>query len=88
MKKIKYPFFFPKKKTREEKVQHRIDDVFLRMISDADFTFTELELVHICNGINERLKNYLNELESENKSKSIEHGQKANEIYNAKSLLK
>lgn len=88
MKNFKYPSFFPKKKTREEKIKHRIDDVFLRMISDADFTFTELELVHIYNGIGEKLKHNLTEKASDNKSKSIEHQQKANEILNAKSFLK
>jgi hypothetical protein len=88
MKKIKYPFFLPKKKTREEKVQHRIDDVFLRMISDADFTFSELELVHICNGINEKLRLYLDETITDHKSESMNREQKANETIYAKSLLK
>ena len=77
-----------KKKTDEEKIQHRVNELFLKLICDNDFRFTELEEVQIYNKLGEKLKLYLQDKESENKSKSIEHQQKANEIFNAKNLLK
>lgn len=79
---------FFKKKTDEEKLQHRVDELFLKLICDNDFRFTELEQVQIYNQLGEKIKLYLNDKAVENKSKSIEHEQKANEIFNAKSLLK
>ncbi len=76
-----------KKKTEEEKINHRVDELFLKLICDNDFKFTELEQVQIVNKLVEKTRFYLEEKASENKSKSIEHEQKANEIINAKSLL-
>lgn len=77
-----------KKKTDEEKINHRVNELFLKLRCDNDFTFTELEEVQIYNKLGEKIKLYLSEKATENKSKSIEHEQKANEIINAKSLLK
>lgn len=80
--------FWTKKKTKEQEMQHRIDDVFMKLTSDADFSFTELEVVQILNGVREKLNIHLSDKISDNKSKSIDHEQRANEIINAKSLLK
>ncbi|AIX11907.1 hypothetical protein [Flavobacterium phage FCOV-F14] len=76
-----------RKKTEEEKINHRVDELFLKFICDNDFKFTELEQVQIVNKFVEKTRFYLEEKANENKSKSIEHEQKSNEIINAKSLL-
>ncbi|QCW21758.1 hypothetical protein [Flavobacterium phage FCOV-S2] len=76
-----------RKKTEEEKINHRVDELLLKFICDNDFKFTELEQVQIVNKFVEKTRFYLEEKANENKSKSIDHEQKANEIINAKSLL-
>ena len=77
-----------KKKTPEEKIKHRVDELFLKLVCENDFKFTYLEKVQICNQFKEKVDLYLLEEIQENKNKSIEHEQKANEIFNAKNLLK
>lgn len=79
--------FWTKKKTKEQEMQHRVDDVFMKLISDADFTFSELEVVQILNGVKERLTLHLCDKIADNKLKSIDHEQKANEIFTAKGYL-
>lgn len=81
-------FRFLRKKTDEEKIDHRVNELFLKLRCDNDFTFTELEEVQIYNKLGEKIKLYLDDKTIENKMKSIEHEQKANEIINARNLLK
>ena len=77
-----------KKKTPEEKIKYRVDELFLKLVCENDFKFTYLETVQIVNQFKEKVDLYLIEEINENKNKSIEHEQKANEIFNAKNLLK
>lgn len=69
-----------KKKTKEEEIQHRVDDLFMKLTSDADFSFTELETVQIINDVRRKLHEFLSNKKSDFHSKSVEFQQKAKEI--------
>ena len=71
-----------KKKTREEHIQKRTESVFLSLISDVEFEFTELETVQILNNIRRRLSEHLGEKQSEYMEHSVNSSQKAKELEN------
>lgn len=78
---------FPKKKTREEQMQHRVGRLFLLLNDNSDFEFTEVENVQMLNDLRRKQnKNLLNK-KSECYSKSVEYQQKAKEIQLALDIL-
>lgn len=79
--------FWPKKKTREQKIQHRVDRVFLTLIDSSDFEFTELETSQICNDVRRKWNEKLIGKKSDMHSKSVECQQKAKEIQLALDIL-
>lgn len=77
-----------KTKTREQKIQHRVDRVFLTLIDNSDFEFTELEIVQISNDVRRKLNESLQSKKSDCLSKSTELVQKAKEIENAINFIR
>ena len=79
--------FWPKKKTQEQKMQHRIDRVLLTLTDSSDFVFTELETVQILNNVRRKLNENLTSKRQECQTKSLEFQQKGKEIQNALNFL-
>lgn len=69
-----------KKKTREEHVIKRTENIFTELISEAEFEFTELETVQIVNNVRRKLSEYLKEMKTECMEQSVNQTQKAKEI--------
>lgn len=72
-----------KKKTREEQVQDKTEKVFALLVNDADFEFTDLEVVQIMNNARRRLSGHLQEKKADALEQSVSFNQKASEIENA-----
>lgn len=68
------------KKDRFEEIETRVDKVFALLVSDAEFAFTELESVQICNSVRRKLSEHLKEKRSNELEISVLHNQKAIEI--------
>jgi hypothetical protein len=76
-----------KKKTREEEVNKRTQDVFTILVSNSDYEFTELELVQISNNVRRQLSGFLKTRKAEFLDQSINANQRSIEIRNAIDLL-
>ncbi len=76
-----------KKKTREERVLQRTQSVFLELISDTEFEFSDIEIVHIINNVKRKLMGHLNQKQIEFKNKSIKYTEKSLEINLAIELI-
>lgn len=72
-----------KKKTKEQQIQFRINQVFHCLTSDNDFTFTELETVQILNAVKLRTGEYLIAKQNDCLQKYKQYDEKADEIKNA-----
>lgn len=79
--------FWPTKKTREEKIQHRVERLFLTLTDSSDFEFAELETVQIANELRRKLNESLINKKSEFCSKSVEFQQKGKEIQFALDIM-
>lgn len=77
-----------KKKTREERVLQRTQSVFMELISDCEFEFTDLENVQIMNNVKLRLTEHLNNKRSEYLTNSMNCNQVAIEIKLAIDFIK
>lgn len=76
-----------KKKTKEQQIQHRVDEVFFQLTKDTDFTFTELETVQILNSVKRKAHEYLSEKKADCLEQSAQQLQKAEEINAALELF-
>ena len=76
-----------KRKTREERVLQRTQSVFLELISDTEFEFSDIETVHIINNVKRKLMGHLNKKQIEFKNKSIKYTEKSLEINLAIELI-
>ena len=72
-----------KKKTREELINKRVENVLTELTSDIECSFTELEQVQILNEVRRRFAEKLEFEKSECLSKSTDLQVKAKEISNA-----
>lgn len=72
-----------KKKTREELINKRVENVLIELTSDIECSFTELEQVQILNEVRRRFAEKLEVQKSECLSKSTDLQVKAKEISNA-----
>ena len=71
------------KKTREELIYKRVENVLTELTSDIECSFTELEQVQILNEVRRRFAEKLEVQKSECLSKSTDLQVKAKEISNA-----
>ena len=76
-----------KRKTHEERVLQRTQSVFLELISDTEFEFSDIETVHIINNVKRKLMDHLNQKQIEFKNKSIKYTEKSLEINFAIELI-
>lgn len=76
-------FSLLKKKTREEQVLNKTEKVFAHLTNDADFEFTDLEVVQIMNNTRRRLSEHLKIKRANSLEQSVSFNQKAIEIKNA-----
>ena len=72
-----------RKKTREELINKRVENVLIELTSDIECSFTELEQVQILNEVRRRFVEKLEVQKSECLSKSTDLQVKAKEISNA-----
>lgn len=72
-----------RKKTKEQQIEFRINQVFHNLTSDSDFTFTELETVQILNNVKLKLGEHLESIHNDCLQKSKQYHEKADEIKNA-----
>ena len=72
-----------RKKTREELINKRVENVLIELTSDIECSFTELEQVQILNEVRRRFAEKLEVQKSECLSKSTDLQVKAKEISNA-----
>ena len=72
-----------RKKTREELINKRVENVLTELTSDIECSFTELEQVQILNEVRRRFAEKLEVQKSECLSKSTDLQVKAKEISNA-----
>lgn len=72
-----------RKKTRQEKVEKRIEDVFEQLTSTVECEFTELETVQIINDVRRKLNIHLNARKSYHQSVITASQQSINEIQEA-----
>ena len=72
-----------KKKTREQQVIDKTEKVFVALINDAEFEFTDLETVQVMNNVRRRLNEHLRNKKQEFMEQSVTCNQKAIEIENA-----
>lgn len=78
---------FFKKKTPEEKQERRAKELLTLLLSDTDYSFTDLETVQIINDVRRLYAQHLQNKRSENLSKSTEHSQKAKELENVMQFI-
>ena len=76
-----------RKKTKDQKIQFRIEEVFLHLTKSSDFTFTELETVQILNSVKRKAYEYLSEKKADCLDEVTKQTQKANEIKAALELF-
>ena len=72
-----------RKKTREELINKRVENVLTELTSDIECSFTELEQVQILNEVRRKFAEKLEVEKSECLSKSTDLQVKAKEISNA-----
>lgn len=76
-----------KKKTREELINKRVENVLTELTSDIECSFTELEQVQILNEVRRRFAEKLEVKRTECLSKSTDLQVQAKEISNAVEFL-
>jgi hypothetical protein len=77
-----------KTKTREQKIQKRVEDVFEQLTSTIECEFTELETVQILNEVRRKLSESLENRKQKYISNITENNQKLKELKNAVDYLK
>jgi hypothetical protein len=77
-----------KTKTREQKIEKRVDDVFEQLTSTIECEFTELETVQILNEVRRKLAESLENRKQKCISNITENNQKLKELKNAVDYLK
>lgn len=73
---------FWKRKSKDEQMQFRSNELINLLNSESDYTFTDLEKVQITNEFRRKLAESLQNKRNDNLSKSTEHQQTANELEN------
>lgn len=76
-------FKWPKKKTREQQMEKRVESVLAELLSNAEFEFTDLERVQIANNVRRGLADHLKMKQATYIELSVNNSQSANEIGNA-----
>lgn len=76
-----------KKKTKEQQIEFRVNEVFLHLTKDSDFTFTELETVQILNSVRRMAVYYLEAKQGNCMEQSVHFQQRAAEIKSALELI-
>lgn len=76
-----------KKKTPEEKQERRAKELLTLLLSDTDYSLTDLETVQVMNNFRGLYANHLQNRRSEHLSKSTEHSQKAKELENVMQFI-
>ena len=76
-----------KGKTREQKIEKRVSDVFVQLTSTIETEFTELETVQVFNMVRRKTHEYLSEKRANCLDQSILMQQKAEEIKHALDVL-
>lgn len=79
---------FFKTKTREQKIEKRVEDVFEQLTSTIECEFTELETVQILNEVRRKLAESLENRKQKCISNITENSQKIKEIKLAAEYLK
>jgi hypothetical protein len=79
--------WLPRKKTREEQVKFRTENVFAVLVGSAEFEFTDLETVQILNNVRRKLVENLEAKKGTSMEQSVIHSQKASEIVNVLKYL-
>ena len=77
-----------KTKTREQKIENRVEDVFEQLTSTIECEFTELETVQILNEVRRKLAESLENRKQKCISNITENNQKLKELKNAVDYLK
>lgn len=83
---MKLPVLFPKK-TREQHIETRTENVFTELLSNTTFEFTELETIQVLNNVRRKLLEHLNAKKDELIEQSSNSHQRAKEIKNALDFL-
>lgn len=81
-------FNFFSKKTKEELISDRVNNVFTELTSEIESSFTELETVQILNEVRRKLDENLDNKEAECMSRIVENNQKLKELKSARDYLK
>lgn len=76
-----------KKKTREEHIQKRVESVLAELTGEAEFEFTDLELVQIINNVRHGLVERLEAKKGHFMEVSVNNQQSAKEIASALEYL-
>lgn len=77
-----------KQKTREQKIEKRVENVFTELTSTVECEFTELETVQILNEVRRKLAESLENRKQKCISNITENSQKIKEIDSAAEYLK
>jgi hypothetical protein len=80
--------WFFKQKTREQKIEKRVEYVFEQLTSTVECEFTELETVQILNEVRRKLAESLENRKQKCISNITENSQKIKEIDSAAEYLK
>lgn len=80
--------WFIKKKSKEQLIEQRVNNVFTELTSEIESSFTELETVQILNDVRRKLDENLGNKESEFMSRIVENNQKLKELKSARDYLK
>lgn len=75
-------FKWPRKKTREEHIEKRVESVLAELTGTAEFEFTDLETVQIMNGVRRKLIELLKSKKGDYMELSVNNAQSATEISN------
>ena len=77
-----------KKKTREQQIDCRTENVFTVLLENIDFEFTELETIQVLNNVRRKLSEHLSNKKAILMEQSSVNFQKVKEINNAVEYLK
>jgi len=80
--------WFIKKKSKDQLIEQRVNNVFTELTSEIESSFTELETVQILNDVRRKLDENLGNKESECMSRIVENNQKLKELKSARDYLK
>ena len=72
-----------KKKTREQQIEKRAENVFTELTGLIDCKFTELETIQILNNVRRKLSENLTNKKAVLMEQNVANSQKINEIINA-----